>query len=321
VSDDDGVSKIAVVGSGYMGGGIAMVFALGAYDVTLADVDAATARGAWERVLREARDLESRGLLGRGSTQRISDRLTYADSIDDAVEEADFVTEAVPEELALKREILDRIATRARADAIIATNTSAISIGDLASAVSHPERFLGVHWMNPALFIPGVEVIPGASTTLRTVERAERLVAKVGKVPARVSDTPGFVANRLQFALYKEALRIVEDGVATPSQIDTVVSNTFGFRLALFGPFAIGDMAGLDVYESSFRTLEQAFGERFAVPVILSGVVSSGNLGIKSGRGLLDIAPADVDALLAFRATAYARLSQLRAELGEAPGL
>jgi 3-hydroxybutyryl-CoA dehydrogenase len=315
------ISKIAVVGSGYMGGGIAMVFALGAYEVVLADVDVATARGAFERVIREASDLESRGLLSTGSTHRLRDKLSYADSIEDAVAAADFVTEAVPEELALKLEILGQISSWTRADAIIATNTSAISIGDLASVVFNPERFLGVHWMNPALFIPGVELIAGVLTALDTVQRAEQLVRHVGKVPARVADTPGFVANRLQFALYKEALRIVEEGVATPSQIDTVVSNTFGFRLALFGPFAIGDMAGLDVYESSYRTLEQAFGERFAVPTGLTELVSVGNLGLKSGHGFLDIDAGDVDALLAFRATAYAKLSQLRGELGVAPGL
>jgi len=320
MSDSD-ISKIAVVGSGYMGGGIAMTFALGAYDVVLADVDAGTASRAHERLLRESSDFETRGLLSTGSTHRLRERLSFAPSIHEAVANADFVTEAVPEELALKREILGRIAEGARSDAIIATNTSALSISDLASAVSHPERFLGVHWMNPALFIPGVELIAAEHTTPDTVRRAEQLVRHVGKIPARVADTPGFVANRLQFALYKEALRIVEEGVATPTQIDTVVSNTFGFRLALFGPFAIGDMAGLDVYEASFRTLASAFGERFAVPTSLTAQVSTGNLGLKTGQGFLDIDPNDVEALLTFRANAYAALSQLRAELGAAPGL
>ena len=136
-----------------------------------------------------------------------------------------------------------------------------------------------------------------------------------------MADTPGFVANRLQFALYKEAVQIVDDGVATPEQIDAVVSNTFGFRLALFGPFAIGDMAGLDVYESSYRTLEKAYGERFAAPEALVATVRDGNLGLKSGHGFLDIDPADRPALLAYRDDAYARLSQLRTELGRAPGL
>lgn len=321
MSNEVDISTVTVVGSGYMGGGIAMVFALGGYDVILADVDATTAQRSYERVVSEARDLESRGLLSLGSAGRLRGRLSYADSIELAVAGADYITEAVPEQLAIKLDTLGRICACARADAIIATNTSAIAISELARVVTNPDRFLGVHWMNPAPFIPGVELISGVDTTPDTVQRAEWLIRDVGKIPARVADTPGFVANRLQFALYKEAVRIVEEGVATPAQIDTVVSNSFGFRLALFGPFAIGDMAGLDVYESSYRSLEHAFGERFSVPTSLAATVAAGNLGLKSGRGFLDIDPEDKDALLAYRATAYARLSQLRDELGDAPGL
>jgi len=187
--------------------------------------------------------------------------------------------------------------------------------------VTGPERFLGVHWMNPAPFIPGVELIPGEETEPAVLDRAEELIHSLGKTPARVADTPGFVANRLQFALYKEAARIVEEGVATPDQIDAVVSSTFGFRLALFGPFAIGDMAGLDVYESAYRTLEKAYGKRFTAPAALVTTVNEGNIGLKNGRGFLDIDPAEQAALLAYRDNAYARLAQLRAELGQAPGL
>ena len=315
------ISTIAVVGSGYMGGGIAMVFALGGYAVALADADAETAEQARARVNGEAQALESQGLLADGSARLVRENLTAAASVELAVQGADYVTEAVPEELRLKLDILGQIAAAARPDAIIATNTSAMPIGKLAPAVTHPDRFLGVHWMNPAPFIPGVELIPGPATASPIVDIVEDLIRGVGKVPARVADTPGFVANRLQFALYKEAVRIVEEGTATPEQIDTVVSNTFGFRLALFGPFAIGDMAGLDVYESSYRTLEQAYGDRFSVPASLAATVAAGRLGLKSGRGFLDFDSAERESLLAYRATAYARLSQLRAELGSAPGL
>lgn len=315
------VSRVTVVGSGYMGGGISMVFALGGYDVTLADVDADTAQRSWERVVKEAERAESQELLGVDSAARVRERLTYANSIAEAVASADFITEAVPEQLSIKLDTLHLVSDAARSDAVIATNTSVISISELSRSVDNPERFLGVHWMNPAPFIPGVEIIAGDKTHESTVELSEKLIRAIGKTPARVADTPGFVANRLQFALYKEAVRIVEEGVATPAQIDTVVSNTFGFRLALFGPFAIGDMAGLDVYESSYRTLERAFGERFAVPTPLARLVEDGNLGLKSGHGYLDIAPEEVTDLLRYRALAYARLAQLRIELGPAPGL
>jgi 3-hydroxybutyryl-CoA dehydrogenase len=315
------IAATAVVGAGYMGGGIAQVLALHGYTVALGDVDGEIAERSRLRLVNQAWDFEARGLLPAGAADTIAGNLTAAASIEDAVSTADYVAEAVPEDRAIKADILRRISAAAPGGAVIASNTSAIPIGELAAAVRNPERFLGVHWMNPAPFIPGVELIPGPQTSPGVMDLAEELIRALGKTPARVADTPGFVANRLQFALYKEAARIVEEGVAAPSQIDAVVSSTFGFRLALFGPFAIGDMAGLDVYESSYRTLEKAYGERFSPPAALASAVEAGNLGLKTGRGFLDIDPASREDLLAYRDSAYARLSQLRAELGQAPGL
>lgn len=317
----DTISNTAVVGSGYMGGGIAQVLALHGHQVLLGDVDGETAERARARLVEQAGQFEAQGLMPAGAADTIGKNLAAAGSIEEAVAQADYIAEAVPEDPDLKAAILGRISRAAPAGAVIGTNTSAIPIGQLANSVSSPERFLGVHWMNPAPFIPGVELIPGPDTAPAVLDLAEALIRGLGKTPARVADTPGFVANRLQFALYKEAVRIVEEGVAAPLQIDAVVSNTFGFRLALFGPFAIGDMAGLDVYEASFRTLEKAYGERFAAPDALAAAVAEGNLGLKSGRGFLDVDPQDQAALLAYRDAAYGRLSQLRAELGEAPGL
>ncbi|UEL28160.1 3-hydroxyacyl-CoA dehydrogenase family protein [Pseudarthrobacter sp. L1SW] len=317
----DTISTAAVVGSGYMGGGIAQVLALHGYKVMLGDVDGETAEGARVRLVQQAKGFEAQRLLPEGAAKTIEGNLVAAASIEEAVAAADYIAEAVPEKPDLKAAILRRVSAAAPSHAIIGTNTSAIPISELAASVTGPERFLGVHWMNPAPFIPGVELIPGEDTDPSVLARAEELIRSLGKTPARVADTPGFVANRLQFALYKEAARIVEEGVATPDQIDAVVSNTFGFRLALFGPFAIGDMAGLDVYESAYRTLEKAYGERFAAPEALAATVREGNIGLKSGHGFLDIDPAEKDALLAYRDNAYARLSQLRAELGQAPGL
>jgi 3-hydroxybutyryl-CoA dehydrogenase len=315
------IAATAVVGAGYMGGGIAQVLAMHGHKVALGDVDGGIAERSRVRLVGQARDFEARGLLPAGAAETIAGNLTAAASIEEAVATADYVAEAVPEDPVIKADILGRICAAAPAGAVIASNTSAIPIGELAAALSNPERFLGVHWMNPAPFIPGVELIPGPQTAPGVMDLAEELIRSLGKTPARVADTPGFVANRLQFALYKEAARIVEEGVAAPSQIDAVVSSTFGFRLALFGPFAIGDMAGLDVYESSYRTLEKAYGERFAPPAALTSTVEEGNLGLKTGRGFLDIDPSSREDLVAYRDSAYARLSQLRAELGQAPGL
>lgn len=315
------ISRIAVIGSGYMGGGIAQVLALSGIDVVLGDVDAATAERARARLIDQAATFEEHGLFVAGSTEILEQRLAAADSVEDAVSDVDYVTEAVFESPEAKRDALTRISGATRDDTIIGTNTSAIPIGDLADFVRLPERFLGVHWMNPAPFIPGVELIAAATTDPAVVDRVEALILAAGKVPARVADTPGFVANRLQFALYKEAVKVVEEGLATPEQVDLVVSNAFGFRLALFGPFAIGDMAGLDVYAASYASLGKTYGERLAAPALLTETVEAGNVGIKSGHGFLDIAPEDVPALLAYRDQAYRALSALRRELGAAPGL
>lgn len=314
-------STTAVVGSGYMGGGIAQVLALAGYRVALGDVDEQTAELARIRLNAQAVGFEARGLLPPGAALTIDQHLHAAETIEAAVNDADFIVEAVPEVQKLKLEVLKRISRSVKKTAIIGSNTSAIPINVLARAVNNPERFLGVHWMNPAPFVPCVELISSTDTSPETAGLVEELLQTAGKISVRVADTPGFVANRLQFALYKEAARMVEEGVADPKQIDTVVSNSFGFRLALFGPFAIGDMAGLDVYTGAYETLEQAYGKRFEVPASLANTVASGNLGLKSGRGYLDIDQGDQELLLEYRDMAYARLSQLRAELGAAPGL
>lgn len=315
------ISTTAVVGCGYMGGGIAQVMALKGHRVNLGDIDAETAVRARQRLVDEARKFEDLALLPEGAAGIIEANLVASQSIEEAVQEVDYIAEAVPEDPGLKSDILKRISVAARPEAIIGSNTSAIPISQLAESVVHPERFLGVHWMNPAPFIPAVELIPAQRTHPDALTLVEGFIRHLGKAPAKVADTPGFVANRLQFALYKEAARIVEEGVATPAEIDSVVSNSFGFRLALFGPFAIGDMAGLDVYQGAYKTLQKAYGDRFAPPAALSELVRNGHIGLKADHGFLDIDPAARPDLIAYRDNAYARLSQLRDQLGEAPGL
>jgi 3-hydroxybutyryl-CoA dehydrogenase len=317
----ENMGSTAVVGSGYMGGGIAQVLALAGLTVSLADQDRDTAQRNLERLVNQAVLLEADGLFPVGAADKIGTHITVAQSLDSAVSDVDYVTEAVPEILGVKQAALAAISAAARTDTIIGTNTSAIPIETLARSVRHPERFLGVHWMNPAPFIPGVEIIAATQTSPAVVLAAEALMLRLGKIATRVSDSPGFVANRLQFALYREAVDMLESGVATAEQIDAVVSSTFGFRLALFGPIAIGDMAGLDVYAGAYATLAEAYGEKFIAPALMTQSVTAGHLGVKTGQGLRGIDPDHVPGLLAYRERAYAELSALRARLGAAPGL
>jgi len=308
----------AVVGSGYMGGGIAQMLALSGVDVRMADVDLATAETNRLRIIKEAEEFAAEGLFAADAPGIIAQRVV-ATSIEDAVSEASFIEEAVPEKLEIKHATLRRICAAAPVDAIIGSNTSTILIESLAEAVTNPGRFLGVHFSNPAPFIPGFEILPHARTDASVIPAVETIIAAMGKQSARVKDTTGFVLNRLQYALFHEATQLVEEGVASAEDIDTVVRTTFGFRLPFFGPFAIADMAGLDVYSFCYASLQTEYPERFATPKILDALVSAGKLGTKTGAGFLNIPEGRTAELVAYRNKAYAAMKKLIDELGPAP--
>jgi 3-hydroxybutyryl-CoA dehydrogenase len=314
------ISTVTIVGAGYMGGGIAQVLAIAGFDVRLADIDVEAANRSLARLRQEARDFEDQGLFAPGSAALVEENISAGGTIEEAVADVDFIEEAVFERLDVKREVLGRISEHARPDAIIGTNTSTIPVKELESAVRDPERFLTVHFSNPAPFIPGVELVAGEATSPGTVASVKELLARSGNEGAQVADTPGMVLNRLQYVLMKEATAIVEEGVATADDVDTIVRSTFGFRLGFFGPFAIADQAGLDVYANCFVTFEDAFGERLATPAMLTEAVAEDRKGVKNGQGLLgDYDEATREELIAYRNRAYAKMAQLLAELGPAP--
>lgn len=314
------ISTITVVGAGYMGGGIAQVFAMAGYEVKIADVSVEASNAARERLMREAKEFEDQGLFNPGSSELVEQNIIAGLTIEEAVEDADLIEEAVFEVPEVKQEVLARISKAARSDAIIGTNTSTIPVKVLAPAVKNPERFLTVHFSNPAPFIPGVELVAGEETSPEVVEAIKNLLVKAGCEGALVADTPGMVLNRLQYVLLKEATAIVEEGVATPEDVDTIVRTTFGFRLGFFGPFAIADQAGLDVYQNCFKTFEEAFGDRLSTPRMLTEAVESGCKGTKNGKGWTgEFDEETLEKLIAYRNTAYSRMRGLIAELGPAP--
>jgi len=313
------IESAAVVGTGYMGGGIAQSLALAGVPVRLADADAETTRRNHERLLREARVFEGAGLYPAGAADAVAEHLHPCGSLEEAVSDVDLVEEAVPEVPDLKLDVLRQVDAAARADAVIGTNTSTIPVKVLSQAIGDQSRFLTIHFSNPAPFIPGVELVSGERTDPAVVEVVEELLARMGRRSAQVADVPGFVLNRLQFVLLKEALAVVEEGVATPQDVDTVVSSTFGFRLPFFGPFAIADMAGLDTYVRGFGVLREGFGERLAAPRLLTDLVDAGRHGTKNGGGFYDLGPEQLEELLAYRDRAYHRMQQLLDELGPSP--
>ena len=313
------INKVAQVGAGYMGGGIAQSLANVGFEVWLADVDAEATQRAHERLLKEAEQFEAQGLFPPGSRERIGANLHVAPSIEEAVADVDFVEEAVPEVPQIKRDVLARVESAAKPGTIIGTNTSTIPVHVLAEALQDPSRFLTVHWSNPAPFIPGVELVAGEHTDPALIPVVKQMLARAGRRSAQVADVPGFVLNRLQYVLLKEAMSIVEEGVATPEDVDTIVTSTFGFRLPFFGPFAIADMAGLDVYAASFTTLERAFGERLAAPKVLTDLVAQGKFGVKSGSGFLELDAEKREELIAYRNKAYSAMDDLLRTLGPSP--
>ena len=287
--------------------------------MALADVSAEIAQSNYERLLKESDEFVAAGLFPANATDLLKENLWAAKDIEEAVAGAEYIEEAVPEILEIKHATLGRISAAARPDAIIGSNTSTISIAKLAEVVENPERFLGVHFSNPAPFIPGVEVIPHEGTSEATVQAARTIVGETGKETATVKDVTGFVLNRLQYALFHEAAQVVEEGIATAEDVDTLVRTTFGFRLPFFGPFAIADMAGLDVYAFCYKSLQTGFPERFATPQILQEKVDAGQLGTKTGSGFLDVPAERTAALVAYRNKAYVAMQKLIEDLGPAP--
>ena len=249
-----------------MGVGVAECFAAAGIRVVLTDATPELTREAKAELVRRAKGHAEAGLLSEAAAGRAG-TVETSDNVAGAVSQAELVFEAVPEDIGLKEEILDSCSETAQEDAVIVSNTSSLPISDLSGFVGHPGRFCGMHWFNPPEWTPGVEVIPAAATEEEIVGRLVEFLRSIGKRPAVVGDGPGFVANRIQNALFLEAVRCVEEGLASPREVDEVVRSCFGFRLPFFGPFQIADMAGLDVYENVLDVLEEGLGERFEAPV------------------------------------------------------
>jgi len=307
----EGIETVAVLGGGTMGAGIAGHLARAGLAVRLADASAELTGQALARLRRRTEGHVEAGLLG---PEALSAEVEAATGVEAAAKGADLVIEAVPEKPDLKAEILRRASESG--DGVIATNTSSLPIAGLSESVTEPGRFLGVHWFNPPEWTPGVEVIAGPHTERAVVERSLAFLRAVGKQPAEVADRAAFVSNRLQMALLREALAIVAEGQTTRADLDTIVRSTFGFRLPFFGPFLIGDMAGLDTYVGVYETLERDVGPEFAPPRELRELVDAGRLGTKSGAGFEEYSEEERERLLLERDRRYAALAKLLDELG-----
>jgi len=275
-------TRVAVLGGGRMGAGIAHAFLLAGTHVTVVERDANAAESARERI--ESLVATS---IRRGDTTldgaTILDRLTVAVDIA-AASGSELAIEAVPEDRDLKRDALARMA-EAAPDAVLATNTSSISIDALAADLPSRDRFAGLHFFNPVPASRIVEVVVGSATSPETVAFAREAVAMIGKAPVEVRDSPGFASSRLGVLLGLEAIRMVEEGVASAADIDAAME--LGYRHAM-GPLRTTDIVGLDVRLGIAEELERELGDRFAPPALLRRLVDEGRLGRKAGRGFYE---------------------------------
>ena len=288
--DHSQIECIAVVGAGLMGHGIAQEFALAGFQVRLHDLTDDRLRIALTDIRANLQRLAS---LGRLENARIEPALaasTASTDLAETVSGAELVVEAIVEELGAKHAVLRTLEPHCGRDTLIASNTSSFMPSRLAQAVSCPQRLLVAHYFNPPYLIPLVEIVPGPETSKDTINTMVGLLKKIGKAPVVLcKEATGFVGNRLQFALFREALAIVEQGIAGPEAVDQVVRYGFGRRLAAAGPFEIFDLAGLDtiaaVAAELFPELATTRSSGQQVPDLLRRKVQQGDLGVKSGRG------------------------------------
>ncbi len=270
--------RIAVIGAGLMGHGIAQVFGLAGHEVAIADSHAPTLASAKDRILANLTDL--------GDDVAALERIRICVGLAEAVAEADFIVEAVREDLGVKRGLFADIEHAARPDAILASNTSVIPITAIMGGLKNRARALGTHWWNPPYLVPLVEVIATEWTTPAVIDFTMKLHADVGKTPVHVKkDVPGFVGNRLQHALWREAISLVENDICDAETVDTVIKAAFGRRLAVLGPLENADLVGTDLTLAIHQTVLPAIDARPGPSPYLEKLVAQGKLGMKTREG------------------------------------
>ena len=283
------IHRIGVVGAGLMGHGVALSFAVHGYDVHL------WARGQdrLDQALQNIRSglqlLQQLGQVNSEQAEAAVLRIRSGVALEELATEVDLVVEAVSENLTVKQELFGVLDRTCPPHAILASTTSSILPSALASATRRRDRVLVTHYFNPPALVPLVEVVRGPETSDTVAETVCDVLRATGKRPAVVQkEVPGFIGNRLQAALVREALSLVEHGIATPEDVDTVIKYSFGRRLAVAGAFEVGDLAGLDVYLNVASILFPAIESSIEVPSVLLEKVERGELGVKAGRGFYE---------------------------------
>lgn len=280
------IRRVAVLGAGTMGHGIAQVVAMAGYGVTLYDVDLVAVETGLQRIRKNLEKGVQLGKVADAIRETALAALSTSTEISEAVAEADLVIEAAPESMELKKKIFSEVESGVRADTILATNTSSLSIAEIGATLANPSRFLGLHFFNPVHVMQLVEVVHGPATDPDILEAALQFVRRIDREPVVVRDSPGFASSRLGVVLGLEAMRMVEEGVASPEDIDRAME--LGYRHPM-GPLKLTDLVGLDVRLGIARYLHETLGsDAFRPPALLERMVDEGHTGKKAGRGFYD---------------------------------
>ena len=293
------MKNVAILGMGTMGPGIAATLARGGMTVRATDTRKEALAQASSLIEGAFGVLNALQMPAKGDKTAI----TLHDTHEACVAGADLVIETIPEDLELKLDLLTRLDGLVSPDCMLASDTSGIPITKLQKGNSHPGRVIGMHWSNPPHIIPIIEVVAGAETEPKTVERIATLISDINLIPIPIKkDVPGFVENRVLYAIMRECVDLVEEGVIDAEALDQCVSWGIGYKLSVVGPMALLDMAGLDIYQAVGSYLNKELSARADVNPVITEKTAQGHLGIKSGSGIFNYTPEKIVALRKARA-------------------
>lgn len=303
-------NKVVLAGAGTMGASLAQVYAQAGWDTVLYNRSTSGLERAKNLIKLNQATFVKEEILSEEESKALLDRIKMT------TEKADFadaalVVESIIEKLDAKQEFWAEISQIVPEDALLATNTSGLHITDIAKACKHPERFMGQHWLNPPHLLPLCEIIAGEKTSPENVQKMRSLVQGLGKQPVVVADINGFIINRIQFAVLREALHIVDIGAATFEDVDTVLKAGMGLRYAALGPFGVADFGGLDTFDHINSYLNAELDDSKVGNKRLHEMVEAGKLGVKSGQGFYDYSGDKADAAIRERDRLYIELAKV----------
>ena len=312
------IKSIAIIGSGTMGAGISLCFAQAGFEVNLYDVNREQLDKALMRIRSSQDALIQEQVISESDVSRTNECLHTSTNMAQALQGVQFVLEAAPEILELKQQLFREIEMLSPPDALIATNSSGLSITAISEKCRKRELTAGMHWVNPPELVPLVEVIKGQMTSESTVRTIYHIAEKAGKMPVVIrKETPGIGLNRLQFAVLREALHMMESGIVSASDIDRIMKYGLGFRHPWLGPLETADLGGLDVFHNIAGYLFKELSSEQEPPSFFNRLVEAGNYGIKTGRGFYDYTQGSSEEILRHRDLCFIRQWKLVKAMGK----